>query len=121
MLVTSSSRYKNHVPSILNLCLQSKLSPAFLIIQPPSIQLPHRSNPQSSPPTIHSGSLDNLYSQPTMFANTIPQICALVDSVRHGMAGWWKCCRCDNMNNPALCGGRCTICGHIKDDSCGPV
>ncbi len=30
---------------------------------------------------------------------------------RPPMAGWWYCCRCSNLNNPDLCGGRC-ICGH---------
>ncbi len=31
---------------------------------------------------------------------------------RPSMRGWWICCGCRNLNNPALCGGRCTVCGH---------
>ena len=31
---------------------------------------------------------------------------------RPSMSGWWKCCQCQNINNPALCAGKCTLCGH---------
>lgn len=34
------------------------------------------------------------------------------------MTGWWLCHECRNFNNPALCGGRCTICGHVTCASC---
>ncbi|KAL4734433.1 hypothetical protein BDV11DRAFT_174782 [Aspergillus similis] len=34
------------------------------------------------------------------------------------MSAWWKCSRCQNFNNPELCGGRCTVCGHIKCAEC---
>ena len=34
------------------------------------------------------------------------------------MVGWWYCCNDGNLNNPALCGGRCTTCGHVKCDYC---
>lgn len=38
-------------------------------------------------------------------------------SPRPSMAGWWYCHRCNNLNNPALCGGRC-LCGHGRCESC---
>lgn len=31
---------------------------------------------------------------------------------RPSMAGWWRCGRCRQMNNPALHTGRCWSCGH---------
>ncbi|OOF94706.1 hypothetical protein ASPCADRAFT_208367 [Aspergillus carbonarius ITEM 5010] len=34
------------------------------------------------------------------------------------MAGWWTCCNCDQMNNPALTSGRCTVCSHSKCCDC---
>lgn len=46
---------------------------------------------------------------------------SLKPSARPSMAGWWYCCRCNHLNNPALCGGRCTVCGHGKDDYCRPA
>jgi hypothetical protein len=39
----------------------------------------------------------------------------------HSMAGWWYCSNCNNMNNPALCGGRCTNCNHSKCPQCRAV
>lgn len=33
-------------------------------------------------------------------------------SSRPSMRGWWKCCRCSNEVNPALCPGVCGVCGH---------
>lgn len=30
------------------------------------------------------------------------------------MAGWWKCCRCGQRNNPDLCPERCSLDGHRK-------
>lgn len=38
-------------------------------------------------------------------------------SPRPSMAGWWYCHRCNNLNNPALYGGRC-LCGHGRCESC---
>ena len=43
---------------------------------------------------------------------------ALRLSTRPSPAGWWKCSECGSMNNPALCGGRCTICNHRKCRDC---
>lgn len=34
------------------------------------------------------------------------------------MAGWWYCCHDNNLNNPDLCGERCTTCGHGICASC---
>lgn len=43
---------------------------------------------------------------------------ALRLSSRPSMAGWWKCSKCDSINNPRLSAGRCTICNHTKCGSC---
>ncbi|KAL4775813.1 hypothetical protein BDW60DRAFT_179164 [Aspergillus nidulans var. acristatus] len=67
------------------------------------------------------GTLDRIDYPPTMLASAVPPFVPLIDSYGHTMAGWWNCCRCRNMNNPDLCGGRCTVCGHIKDQTCSPV
>ena len=37
------------------------------------------------------------------------------------MAGWWFCHCCNHLNNPRLCAGRCTICGHDKCGTCAPA
>jgi hypothetical protein len=34
------------------------------------------------------------------------------------LRGWWVCHKCDSMNNPELCQGRCTICNHTKCNQC---
>lgn len=33
---------------------------------------------------------------------------------------WWYCCHCNHINSPALCGGRCTLCGHVQCANCRP-
>ena len=34
------------------------------------------------------------------------------------MRGFWKCCRCNHLNNPAYSPQRCGSCGHGKCASC---
>ena len=34
------------------------------------------------------------------------------------MRGWWKCCHCRHVNNPALAPQRCSICSHDKCRGC---
>lgn len=34
------------------------------------------------------------------------------------MAGWWKCCKDGNLNNPVLSPVKCTTDGHMKCGSC---
>jgi hypothetical protein len=34
------------------------------------------------------------------------------------MVGWWRCCVCNNHNNPALSEGICVICGHMRASCC---
>ena len=45
----------------------------------------------------------------------------VVDAVRPSMAGWWSCCQCEGMNNPALSPESCTLCSHYRCQSCGNI
>lgn len=42
----------------------------------------------------------------------------LVNTIRPSMAGWWICCSCESINNPALCPERCTLCPHYRCGDC---
>jgi hypothetical protein len=37
---------------------------------------------------------------------------------RPSMRGWWKCCSCENDNNPDLAKTRCSSCGHKRGYHC---
>ncbi|KAL2852151.1 hypothetical protein BJX68DRAFT_59924 [Aspergillus pseudodeflectus] len=42
-------------------------------------------------------------------------------SNRHDMTGWWYCCHCENLVNPALLAECCPACGHFRCDHCRQV
>jgi hypothetical protein len=46
---------------------------------------------------------------------------AFLLGVRHDMRGWWKCHKCKNTNNPALCPEKCGSCEHIRCQYCTGV
>ena len=79
---------------------------------------PPRPQPQSLPPPTATGS-------PNANVVSLFESHALTHGLgdRSSMAGpsmdrWWYCCRDRNLNNPDLCAGRCTTCGHTKCPSC---
>ena len=88
---------------------------------------PSHPQPQSHPPSTSPAS--HTPSTATVFRDAI--VVSLSESralprglgdrstmAGHPMSGWWYCCRDNNLNNPILCGGRCTTCGHVKCDEC---
>ena len=37
----------------------------------------------------------------------------------YSSVGWWYCCHDNNLNNPVICHGKCSTCGHVKCSACG--
>lgn len=57
---------------------------------------------------------DDTLEAPRHYDETVP----MHDLPRPSMAGWWRCCKCTNDNNPALVEGVCGVCGHARDYYC---
>ena len=79
---------------------------------------PPRPQPQSLPAPTATGSPNaNLVS--LFESHALPHGLGDRSSMAGpSMAGWWNCCRDRNLNNPDLCAGRCTTCGHMKCPNC---
>lgn len=58
---------------------------------------------------------------PSNVDHLVDVVGVVVDAVRPSMAGWWSCCQCEGMNNPALSPESCTLCSHYRCQSCGNI
>lgn len=86
--------------------------PAF-----PSSSSPNQSLPPSTAPQYPNANPVSLFEPRTLPRGRGDRSTMAVPP----MAGWWYCCCDHSLNNPALCAGRCTTCGHVKCDGCRPA
>jgi hypothetical protein len=94
----------NNIPNPMGVAASRSLRTRATMID---VNAMPRTVPGMAPRGTKSARGRSLYHQPALRPNARPST-----------AGWWKCSRCNSVNNPKLCGGRCTICNHTKCYEC---